>query len=134
MARFLFALALPILGLSHFAYSQITAGMVPAWLPSPLGLTYFTGAAHIAAGLGLLFGVFPRLAATLEAVMISLFTLFVWVPPLFVEPMKRLGWTAMFVSMALAAVTWAVAGSLSELPWGYVGFAKGAVPETATDP
>src|SRR5580765_4232473 len=132
-ARFLFALALPILGLSHFAYSQFTAAMVPAWLPFRLGLTFFTGAAHIAAGLGLLFGVFPRLAATLEALMISLFTLLVWVPPLFVDPMKRLGWTAMFISMALAAVTWAVAGSLSDLPWSYLAFARGGTRGALTE-
>jgi hypothetical protein len=66
--------------------------------------------------------------------MISLFTLLVWVPPLFMDPMKRLGWTAMFISMALAAVTWAVAGSLSDLPWSYLAFAKDGLPTTATDP
>ncbi len=124
VARFLFGLCLPILGLSHFAYSRFTASMVQSWLPCPLGLTYLTGAAHIAAGLGLLFAIFPRLAVTLEAVMISLFTLLIWVPPLFTSPMKRLGWTAMLVSAVLAAVSWAAAGSLADVPWGYVGLAK----------
>ena len=75
LARLLFALALPAFGLSHFVYAKATAGMVPSWLPGHVAWAYLTGAAHIAAGLGILFGVLPGLAATLEGLMVSTFLL-----------------------------------------------------------
>jgi uncharacterized membrane protein len=118
LPRLLFAVALPLVGLSHFVYLKGTAAMVPGWLPWHAGFAYLTGAAHIAAGLGLLFAVLPRLAATLEAIMISLFTLLVWVPSIAGAPATRLPWTAFFVSAALAGAAWAVAGSLQGTPWG----------------
>ena len=76
--RLLFALSLPMIGLSHFFYSEPTAVLVPAWLPSHLFWAYLTGAGNIAAGIGVLFGLYPRLAATLEAGMLSIITLLVW--------------------------------------------------------
>ena len=36
-ARVLFGLACLPLGLSHFVYSSVTAGMIPAWIPAHLG-------------------------------------------------------------------------------------------------
>src|SRR5438876_7612925 len=47
---------------------------------SPLGWTYLTGAGSLAAAAGMLFGVYPRLAANLEAAMLWIITLLVWVP------------------------------------------------------
>jgi hypothetical protein len=55
-------------------------------------LTYATVAAHIAAGLGILFRVLPFLAATLETVMVSLFTLLIWVQAVLGTP-KAFDWT-----------------------------------------
>ncbi len=104
-ARYLFGVALPPIGLSHFLYAQPTTGMVPAWLPFRPGWVYLTGAGHIAAGLGVLFGVYARLAATLEAVMITIFTLLVWVPGI---PHT---WAAVMISLAIGNGAWAVAGA-----------------------
>jgi hypothetical protein len=67
VARALFGAACVAYGAAHFAYASYTASMVPAWLPGRTGLAYLTGAFHVAAGLGLLVGILPRLAATLEA-------------------------------------------------------------------
>ena len=64
--RYLFGAACVVLGLSHFVYLDITAGMVPAWLPDRTGFAYLTGAGHFAAGLAILSSVLPRLAATLD--------------------------------------------------------------------
>jgi uncharacterized membrane protein YphA (DoxX/SURF4 family) len=111
VARFLYAASLPLIGLSHFVYNLTTAAMVPAWLPGRVGLAYLTGAAHMAAGVGLLLGVVPRLAATLEAIMLSLFTLLVWVPRVIASPTSRTEWTAMLVSGALTGAAWVVAQS-----------------------
>ena len=48
-----------VFGLSHFAYADFTASMIPAWMPARLILAYVTGAAHLAAGAALLLGVVP---------------------------------------------------------------------------
>lgn len=103
IARYLFGVALPPIGLAHFFYIQPTSGMVPAWLPFRSGWAYLTGSGHIAAGLGVLFGVYARLAAILEASMITIFTLLVWVPGI---PHT---WAAVMISLAIGNGAWAVA-------------------------
>jgi uncharacterized membrane protein len=117
LARLLFGLACLLLGLSHFVFVTGTAGMVPAWLPAHLGFAYLTGAGHIAAGLGVLFGVVPRLAATCEAAMISLFVLLIHIPGAAAEPPSRFAWTMVFVATALAGAVWIIAASLRNTAW-----------------
>jgi len=115
VARFLFAAALPLIGLSHFVYVRDTAALVPAWLPERTSIAYVTGAAHIAAGVAILGGVMPRLAAVLEASMISSFTLLVWLPRVAAAPTRRFEWTALLASSTLTGAAWAVAGSFRVL-------------------
>ena len=125
-ARILFGLTCVFYGWSHFVYPAYTASMVPAWLPGHLRLAYFTGLAHIAAGLGILVGVLPRLAATLEAIMMSLFGLLVWVPSFFAQPRPAWAtppenqWSELAVNLVLAASAWIVATSLTDRPWAFV--------------
>jgi uncharacterized membrane protein len=114
IARVLFAAALPPVGLSHFVYASQTAALVPRWLPQPYAIACLTGAAHIAAGTGLLVGVLLRLSAVLEAEMISGFTLLVWLPRVLAAPTDRFQWTALFASSTLAGAAWAVGGSVAE--------------------
>lgn len=116
-ARLLFALSLPMIGLSHFFYSEQTAAFVPAWLPWKLGWAYLTGMGSIAACVAILFGVVPRLAATLEAVMLTIITLLVWGFGLFAKHGDRTQWTAFFISMAIAAGAWVVAASYQRFAW-----------------
>ena len=111
IARLVFGLALIPIGLSHFVYAPQTIGFVPAWLPFRPAWAYLTGAGHIAAGLGVLFGVVPRLAAMLEAGMIGVFTALVWVPLVAKAP-SQLNWTGFLISWTIAAAAWVVAGSL----------------------
>src|ERR1700677_1566271 len=112
LARIFFGLACLPLGLSHFIYSDATAGMIPAWIPAHLGFAYLTGAGHIATGLGVLCGVLPRLAATCEAIMISIFVLVLHIPAAAAQPSSRLMWTMVFVATALAGAVWNIAASL----------------------
>lgn len=118
IARALFGLTCVFYGWSHFVYAGYTAGLVPGWLPGHLGFVYFTGLGHIAAGLGIIFGVLPRLAATLEAIMMSLFGLLVWVPSFFAQPPPKWAtppahrWSELAVNLVLAAAAWIVAISL----------------------
>jgi uncharacterized membrane protein len=116
--RILFGLACLVFGLSHLVYAKITASMVPAWMPERLDIAYLTGAGHFAAGLGILSGVLSRLAATLEAVMMSLFVLLLHIPGVLAAPTDRLQWTELCVATALTGAAWIVAWSLRERPWG----------------
>ena len=124
-AQVLFGLACAAYGLAHFAYADFTASMVPVWLPGRLGFAYFTGFGHLAAGIGIIVGILPRLAATLEAVMMSLFGLLVWVPSFFAQPPPEWAtppknqWSELVVTLLLAASAWIVATSLRNRPWGF---------------
>src|SRR5258706_13759677 len=109
LARILFAVSLLPIGLSHIIYVKETADLVPAWLPYRVGWAYLTGAGQIACGLGVLFSIFPRVAARTEAGMMSLFTLLVWGPAILAAPKTRLPWTAFFISWAIASAAWGVA-------------------------
>ena len=93
MARVLFALGLIPTGLSHFVYLPYTVPLIPAFFPFRQGWAYITGACHLAAGLGVLVGVFPRLAAQLEALMLLLFTVIVWVPRVIAAPLTSAAMT-----------------------------------------
>jgi uncharacterized membrane protein len=124
-AQAVFGLTCVFYGWSHFAYAHYTAGMVPNWLPGRLGFAYFTGVGHIAAGIGIIIGILPRLAATLEAVMMSLFGLLVWVPSFFAHPRpdwatpSQNQWSELVVNLVLAAAAWVVAASLGNRSWGF---------------
>ena len=118
VARVIFGACCVAYGAAHFAYAQYTAAMVPAWLPHRTGIAYFTGASHAAAGLSLIVGVLPRLAATLEAAMMSLFGVLVWLPSFFARPApewapsRQVQWSETLLTLLLAASAWIVAASL----------------------
>jgi uncharacterized membrane protein len=125
VAQVLFGLTCVFYGASHFVYADYTAVMVPAWLPGRLGFAYLTGLGHAAAGIGIIVGILPRLAATLEAVMMSLFGLLVWVPSFFAQPRPQWAtppqnqWSELVVNLLLAASAFIVAASLRNGPWGF---------------
>jgi uncharacterized membrane protein YphA (DoxX/SURF4 family) len=118
-AQVLFGLTCVFYGFSHFLYADYTAGMVPAWLPGHLGFAYFTGLGHAAAGLAIIVGILPRLAAILEATMMSLFGLLVWVPSFFAHPRPAWAtqpehqWSELVVNGVLAASAWVIASSFA---------------------
>ncbi len=119
IARAWFGVALVPIGLSHFVYftgSQLVyfpgpSRLIPSYMPLRPFLTYATGFAHIAAGLAVAAGFIPRLAATLEATMESLFTLIVWGTAIAAAPESRMSWANFFASTALSAAAWVVARS-----------------------
>jgi len=113
IARIIFAVFVIPIGLSHLLYVKATADYVPSWLPYRTFWAYLTGLGQMACGLGVLFRVLPRVAAGAEAVMISLFTLLVWLPAVVAAPRTRLPWTAFFISWAIGAGVWVVAQNIS---------------------
>ncbi len=112
LAQLLFAVALIPIGLSHLVYGKQTVDLVPAWLPFRIGWAYLTGIAQMACGFGVLFSIYPRMAATGEALMLSLFTFLVWGPAVLAAPATRLPWTAFFITWVIAASAWLVASNI----------------------
>lgn len=109
--QLLYAGACVVFGVSHFVYANATAGMVPAWLPYRIVFAYLAGAGHFAAGVAMLMGIVPGLAATVEAGMITLFVLLVHIPGVLNDPNSRLQWTMLSVAAALAGAAWLLAAS-----------------------
>lgn len=114
MARYLFAISLIPIGLSHLVYTKETVDLVPPWLPYRTGWAYLTGVGQMACGAGVLLNIVPRVAATIEASMLSLFTLLVWIPAVVAAPKARLPWTAFFISWIITAGAWAVARNIAD--------------------
>ena len=116
-ARILFGLSVVTYGFSHFfEFRARTISLVPAWLPFRPEWAYLTGAGQVACGLGVTIGVYPRLAASAEAAMLSLFTVLVWVPAVVDKPAMRSNWVEFVVTAALAGAAWVVAESIATSP------------------
>ncbi len=118
IAQIIFGLAVLPVGLSHIFYTQITASLVPPWLPFRTGLAYLTGFGQIACGLAILFSIWPRMAALIETGMLALFAFLVWGPDTWfavtpkmhgAPPGVRFPLTSFLITWVIGASAWLVA-------------------------
>jgi len=113
LGQLAFGLCALIFGGAHFFYMNLTAPLVPKWLPPGQEFWgYATGVCHIAAGVAILTGVQARLAAILLTAMYASFTPLVHLPMLLADHASHMNWTENVVNLALTGVAWVVADSL----------------------
>jgi len=103
-----FAVTLPAFGALHFIYWEYVASVIPAWIPGHVFWAYFTGVAHVAAGIAILLSVtaprFRRIAhvaASLWALMTGLWVVLLHVPRALAHMDARPEWTSLFVAITL---------------------------------
>jgi len=108
-----FAVCALLFGGAHFVYVNLTAPLVPKWLPPTQEFwAYATGVGHIAAGVAILTDVQARLAAILLTAMFASFTPLVHAPMLLADPSSHMNWSENALNLALIGAAWVVADSL----------------------
>jgi uncharacterized membrane protein YphA (DoxX/SURF4 family) len=99
--------------LSQIVYFQITADLVPKWIPpSPMFWAILTTVAFALAAIAMLVNVRARLAMRLMTLMLALFGVLVWIPRLIVHPEAHLNWSEFALTVLIAGASWVV----SDLP------------------
>ena len=114
LGQLAFGICALIFGGAHFAYMNLTAPLVPKWLPPTQEFwAYATGLGHIAAGVAILTGVRARVAAILLTAMYASFTVLVHAPMLLRNPSSHGIWSENALNLALTGAAWVVADSLA---------------------
>ena len=112
IAQIVFGLCAIFFGIAHFVYMNMTAPLVPAWLPpSQVFWGYATGIFHIAAGVAIIAGIQARLATILLTVMFVCFTFLVHLPLAFAHPADHFIWSENAENLALIGAAWVIADS-----------------------
>jgi uncharacterized membrane protein YphA (DoxX/SURF4 family) len=114
LGQMTFGVCALLFGGAHFFYMNLTAPLVPTWLPpSQEFWGYATGVGHIAAGIAILTGVQARRAAILLTAMFASFTPLVHVPLVIAAPASYTNWAENALNLALTGAAWVVADSLA---------------------
>jgi uncharacterized membrane protein len=119
LGQLAFGVCALVWGGAHFVYMNLTAPLVPKWLPPAQTFWgYATGVAFLAAGVAILTRIQARLAAILLTAMIASFTLLVHVRMLLADPHSHFNWSELAINLADLGAAWIVADSLPPPPRG----------------
>jgi hypothetical protein len=114
IGQLVFAFCALIWGGAHFIYMNLTAPLIPRWLPpSQVFWGYLTGVAFLAAGLAILTRIQARLAAILLTAMLAIFTLLVHIRILLTDHRTQFNWTELALNVTLLGAAWIVADSFA---------------------
>ncbi len=126
LGQLAFGVCAVLFGGVHFFYMNLTAPLVPNWLPpGQVFWAYATGIGQIAAGIAIQTGVQARLVAILLTVMYVFFVLLVHAPMLLAAPSSHWIWTENATNLALTSAAWVVADPLSRP--GLAGHLQGPI-------
>jgi uncharacterized membrane protein len=116
LGQLTFGVCAMVFGGAHFVYMNLTAPLVPKWLPPTQQFWgYLTGVGFIAAGIAILTGVRSRLAAILLTVMLASFGLLANGPVLLADHSSHWNWSESAVNLAVVGSAWVLANSLTRL-------------------
>jgi uncharacterized membrane protein YphA (DoxX/SURF4 family) len=114
LGQLAFGVCALVFGGAHFVYMNLTAPLVPRWLPPAQEFwAYATGVGFVAAGVAILTGVQARLAAALVTVMLASFGLLVNERILLADHAGHFNWSESAVNLAVVGAAWVVADSLA---------------------
>jgi len=117
-----FGIMLIVFGVSHFAYPDFCAALVPNWIPWHYFWMYFAAVALILGGLGILLFLFSeysvfcfnaaKLAALFTGIMIFLWVIMLHIPRAIADPHSGNGneWTSVFEALAFSGIAFILAG------------------------
>jgi uncharacterized membrane protein len=112
LGRFFLPITVAVFGYAHFLYKEFVALLVPRWVPGgAMFWTYFAGIALIAAGVGMILRVMPRLASLMLGIMIFLWLLMLHIPRAIADPHSGMGneWTSVFEALAFSGIAFVLA-------------------------
>jgi uncharacterized membrane protein YphA (DoxX/SURF4 family) len=116
VGRIMFGVSLPVFGVLHLVYPDSVARLVPPMFPWPMFWAYFTGSANLAAGIAIVAGVLPRLAAYSAAAMYGTYALTLHIPRQFMDHPPGYqpgGATSTFIAIGFCGAALIVAGSMA---------------------
>jgi uncharacterized membrane protein len=126
VCQIVFGVCALVFGAAHFVYMNLTAPLVPKWLPpDQVFWGYATGIFHIAAGVALITGIQARVASILLTIMYAAFTPLVHVPILLAGHTTHFNWSENAENIALTGVAWVIADSLARFPSGSLSSLRG---------
>lgn len=111
IGRLLFGASLPVFAATHFIYPDFVAALIPTWIPARLFWAWFTGAAHLLAGLAIVSNIQARLAGTLAGAMYGSWALILHLPRVLADIGNQGEITSLFVAVVLCGGAWLVAST-----------------------
>jgi uncharacterized membrane protein len=109
--RYLFALSSVVFGISHFLLLRFIASLIPPWFPGGLFWAYFTGAAFVAAGVGIATKTLDHLAAVLLGTMFLSWFLLLHLPRVLSAARSHNPneWSSAFIALGMCGASWIIA-------------------------